>query len=249
MDISQPLYRTLEYILDERSGLSMVDKKTLTCDVCGKSFSSAEALDKHKESVHKETGVFETIGQRKTRSPFHSKRLVIAAVVGILIAFSAGAGVYYTMGITSNSQSGLTINGIQCNTMEQLQFHVHAHLDVYVNGHSIYIPPQIGIIDDKCIYWLHTHDSTGVIHIESPLKRDFTLGQFFQIWKSKLSNSSSFEEILAGKQVPTVYVNGNKVPSTTNYKDVKLNAHDEIAVVYGSPPKSIPSKYAFPEGL
>ncbi len=231
MDISQALYRTLEYILDERSGLSMVDKKTLTCDFCGKSFDSTKALDKHKESVHKETGVFETIGQRKTRSLFHSKKLVIA------------------MGINSNSQNGLTINGIQCNTMEQLQFHVHAHLDVYVNGHSIYIPPQIGIIDDKCIYWLHTHDSTGVIHIESPLKRDFMLGQFFQIWKSKLSNSSSFEEILAGKQVPTVYVNGNKVPSTTNFKDVKLNAHDEIAVIYGSSPKSIPSKYAFPEGL
>jgi hypothetical protein len=153
------------------------------------------------------------------------------------------------MGINSNPQSSLTIDGIQCNSMEQLQYHIHAHLDVYVNGHSIYIPPQIGIIDDKCIYWLHTHDSTGIIHIESPIKKDYALGQFFQIWKSKLGNSSSFEEVLGGKQVPTVYVNGNKVPSNINYKDVKLNAHDEIALVYGNPPKSIPSKYSFPEGL
>lgn len=51
------------------------------------------------------------------------------------------------------------------------------------------------------------------------------------------------------KVVPIVYVNGKKVPSTVNYKDVKLNAHDEIAVIYGTPPKSIPSKYSFPEGL
>jgi hypothetical protein len=227
----------------------MADKKTLTCDVCGKSFDSTKALDKHKESIHNDTEVFETIERHKTRSPFYSKKLVIAAVIGILVAFGAGAGVYYTMGINSNSENGLTIDGIQCNTMEQLQFHIHTHLDIYVNGHSIYIPPQIGIVDDKCIYWLHTHDSTGIVHIEAPSKRDFTLGQFFQIWKSKLSNSSSFEEILAGKQVPIVYVNGNKVQSTTNYKNVKLNAHDEIAVVYGTPPKSIPSKYAFPVGL
>ena len=153
------------------------------------------------------------------------------------------------MGLNSPSQIGQTIGGIQCNTMEQLQFHIHAHLDIFVNGHLIYVPPQIGIVDDKCIYWLHTHDSTGIIHIESPLKRDFTLGQFFDVWKSKLNNSSSFNEILGGKVVPIVYVNGKKVPSTVNYKDVKLNAHDEIAVIYGTPPKSIPSKYSFPEGL
>ena len=249
MDISQPLYLTQEYRLDERSGLSMVDKKTTPCDVCGKSFDSSGALEKHKDFAHKDTGKLAATGSHKTRLIFHSKKLVIAATIGILLAFSAGVGVYYTMGINSNSQNGLTIGGIQCNTMEQLQFHIHAHLDVFVKGHSIYIPPQIGIVDDKCIYWLHTHDSTGIIHIESPLKRDFTLGQFFQIWKSKLNNSSSFEEILGGKLVPIVYVNGNKVPSTVNYKDVKLNAHDEIAVIYGKPPSSIPSKYSFLEGL
>jgi hypothetical protein len=53
----------------------------------------------------------------------------------------------------------------------------------------MYIPPQIGIIPDKCIYWLHTHDGTGIIHIESPIKRDFTLGQFFDIWAKKFEQS------------------------------------------------------------
>jgi hypothetical protein len=40
-------------------------------------------------------------------------------------------------------------------------------------------------------------------------------------------------------------VNGTKVPSNVNYKD----AYDEIAVIYGTPPKSIPSNYSFEEGL
>jgi hypothetical protein len=64
-----------------------------------------------------------------------------------------------------------------------------------------------------------------------------------------LNNSKSFDDILGGNLVPTVCVNGTKVPSNVNYKDVKLNAYDEIAVIYGTPPKSIPSKYSFEEGL
>ena len=151
--------------------------------------------------------------------------------------------------MNASSQPGLTIAGMQCNAMEQLQYHIHAHLDIFVNGQLIYIPPQIGIVDDKCIYWLHTHDGTGIIHIESPVKREFTLGQFFEVWKSKLNNPKTFDDILGGKLIPTVYVSGNKASNNVNYKDVKLNAHDEIVVVYGTPPKSIPSKYSFPEGL
>ena len=103
----------------------MVDKKTIPCDVCGKSFDSSKALEKHKDSAHNDTSKLEAIGLDTTRSVLHSKKLVIAATIGILLAISAGVGVYSTMGINSNSQNGLTIDGIPCNTMEQLQFHIH----------------------------------------------------------------------------------------------------------------------------
>lgn len=148
----------------------------------------------------------------------------------------------------SKTSSQLTINGIECNTEEQLRFHRHAHLDIFVNGTHTYIPPQIGVIPDRCIYWLHTHDETEIIHIESPVQRDFTLGQFFDMWRSKLANSSAFVNTLE-KNAPTVYVNGSKLPAETNFKSVKLNAHDEIALVYGTSPISIPSRYDFPKGL
>jgi hypothetical protein len=46
-----------------------------------------------------------------------------------------------------------------------------------------------------------------------------------------------------------LYVNGNKLLNGTNYRDVKLHAHDQIALVYGTPPTNIPSKYDFPQGL
>jgi hypothetical protein len=56
------------------------------------------------------------------------------------------------------------------------------------------VPSQIGI-PGNCFYWLHTHDESGIIHIEAPAHREFTLGQFFDIWKKKLSNDQIFNYV------------------------------------------------------
>jgi hypothetical protein len=97
---------------------------------------------------------------------------------------------------------------------------------------------------------MHTHDDTGVIHIESPEIRTFTLGQFFNIWNKKFNNTQIFDNIVNNNKNVTlsVYVNGNKV-SSLDYRNIKLNSHDEVAIVYGKPPDTIPSRYHFPAGL
>ena len=78
--------------------------------------------------------------------------------------------------------------GLQPGRVEQLKYHVHAHLDVFVNGKGVEVPAGIGInIDDPgvksfpdpayggiklcaepCISPLHTHDTIGILHTESP---------------------------------------------------------------------------------
>jgi hypothetical protein len=133
--------------------------------------------------------------------------------------------------------------------MEQAAFHIHTHLDIFINGQHYKIPPQIGIIPGKCFYWLHTHDDSGVVHIESPLARNFTLGQFFDIWNKKFTNTQILDSIVNSKNNLNVYLNGSKVNPTVNYRDIKLSGHDEIAIVYGTPPNTISSKYHFAEGL
>ena len=144
----------------------------------------------------------------------------------------------------------LSKNGIQCNTIEHLLFHVHAHLDIIINGQYFLIPSQIGIIPGKCIYWLHTHDVTGIIHIESPINRDFTLGHFFDIWDKKFNNSQIFDYMSNDTNTLSVYVNGTKVQVGIDYRDIKLHPHDEIAIVYGRMSSAtIPSSYDFPQGL
>jgi hypothetical protein len=151
--------------------------------------------------------------------------------------------------------AALTIDGIQCNNVEQLVFHNHVHLDIFINGQPFTIPSQIGILPGKCFYWLHTHDESGTIHIESPIAKNYTIGQFFDIWKNTVGNNNPIfsnnnnNNITNGQGNTTIaYVNGNKVNSWIDPKDIKLNEHDEIAIVYGKPPSNIPSRYSFSQG-
>ncbi len=157
---------------------------------------------------------------------------IIAAIVATLAIVS------YKLDNTKASDFPL-VDGIECDTTEYTVFHIHAHLDIFVNGQPTIIPAFIGIQGNKCLYWLHTHTPDGVIHIESPQERGFTIGQFFDIWQSTSTG-------LPQNKDPLIYVNGNAV--STSLKDTPLHAHDEIVLVYGNPPTNIPAFYQFPEG-
>ena len=169
--------------------------------------------------------------------------LIAVAVIGI------GLAVASSKFLSSSNASAQTIDGIQCNAVEQLLFHNHVHLDIFIGGQPYTVPSQIGIIPGKCIYWLHTHDDSGVIHIESPVTRNFTLGQFFDIWKKRFSNVQIFDNIANATNVMAVYVNGNKINGEADYRNINLQEHDQIAIVFGKPPSKIPSTYGFPKGL
>jgi hypothetical protein len=61
----------------------------------------------------------------------------------------------YSSGSSTNAP---VINDISCDTMEHFTMHIHAHLDIFINGEAYPILSNIGIIPNQCIYWLHTHD-------------------------------------------------------------------------------------------
>jgi hypothetical protein len=177
------------------------------------------------------------------------KRLV---VIGVIAAIAIGIGIVIaTSKIPLQANAAPTIDGIQCNPSEKFVLHNHVHIDIFINGQRYIIPSQVGILPERCIYWLHTHDDSGIIHIESPVVKNYTLGQFFDIWNKKFNNSQIFDNVANGKNNTTLslYVNGKQVSNETNYRDIKLNQHDQIAIVYGRAPTSIPTKYEFPKGL
>lgn len=128
--------------------------------------------------------------------------------------------------------------------------HIHSHLDVFVDGTKVTVPAEIGIdVPKQQISPLHTHDTTGVVHIESPVKADFTLGQFMTEWNVPISKDAVGTFKVGGGKELHVYVNGKE--RTGDPASIKLAAHDEIAVVYGAPADKVqvPSSYQWPEGL
>jgi hypothetical protein len=218
----------------------MVDNR-VGCDVCGKSFHSKKRLEQHTRGTHttvNKNGMIKDVKKRKI-----SNKLIAIIAACVLIAIIGSIATYYA----KDHAAALTIDGIGCNSMEQFAMHIHAHLDIIVNGVYFLVPSQVGI-PGNCFYWLHTHDESGIVHIEAPTHRDFTLGQFFDIWNKKLSNDQIFNYVANANNPLNVYINGTKVPDGTNYRDIELNAHDEIAIVYGTQPSTIPTSYTFPEG-
>jgi hypothetical protein len=176
------------------------------------------------------------------------KRFIVIGLIAVA-AIGIGLALASSKFLSSSNASAQTIDGIQCNAVEQLVFHNHAHLDIFIDGQPYTVPSEVGIIPGKCIYWLHTHDDSGVIHIESPVTRNFTLGQFFDIWKKQFSNVQIFDKTANATNVMAVYVNGNKINGEANYRNIEIQEHDQIAIVFGRPPSKIPPRYEFPKGL
>lgn len=142
----------------------------------------------------------------------------------------------------STTQTG-TVNGIQCGSKEQLAYHIHSHLAVFDNGQARSIPGGIGIpgsqvvqstqgpvaAGGQCIYWLHTHAPDGVIHVESPTQRIYTLGDFFDEWHQPLSANQVGD--VKGKI--SALVNGK--PWTKSVRAIPLVPHAVIQLNVGSP--------------
>jgi len=126
---------------------------------------------------------------------------------------------------------------------EGLVLHFHAHLDIFVNGKKVAVPALIGINPGAgYLTELHTHDARGVIHVEAQKERDFTLGQILAEWGVFLDSRC----IGAYCDGLGWYVNGK--PQTGNPAQLVLKSHQEIAIVVGKPPKTIPETFDFAGG-
>jgi hypothetical protein len=128
--------------------------------------------------------------------------------------------------------------------------HIHAHLDIIVNGSAIQVPADIGVDDARQkISPLHSHDTTGVIHIESPTPTTFTLGQFFSEWQVSLAADHIGGLVADNSHHLKVYVNGTRHDGDP--AGIVLAAHDEIAIVYGTDAQqqNPPRTYSWSNGL
>jgi hypothetical protein len=174
--------------------------------------------------------------------------LVAAAIVLIVISI-----------VSSRANTPEKVGDIPCDQLEHTQVHYHAALQIMYQGHLVNIPPDVGRLTN-CFYWLHMHtESPGVIHIESPRNRTFTLGEFFAVWsKSKgtpepldATHVSSFT--LTGDEKLVIYVDAadGKGPQlfTGDPKTIVLKNHEVITIEITPPTTTPPPTFTFENGL
>ena len=146
--------------------------------------------------------------------------MINLALVSILLAQSFGS---------------LPIDGVQCNTTEGAVEHIHSRLQIFNHGHAEPIPAAIGISQFAgCLYWIHTHTGEGYIHIESPVVRDFTLGQFFDIWGRELSWTRADGAVAANDGKLSIWVNGAAWHGA-DPRSIVLRDHETIVIQAGPP--------------
>lgn len=125
--------------------------------------------------------------------------------------------------------------------------HIHQHLDLYAAGKRVTVPAQVGIdADGGFISDLHTHDTSGIMHVESPTQRSFTLGQFFAVWGVQLGPRCIGGLCDAGDKRLHTWVDGK--PVTADPTRIVLAEHQEIVLAYGTQaqmPKPVPASYDF----
>lgn len=128
------------------------------------------------------------------------KQIVLIGIV-ITIPLILGAYVYGGVGIGIGQSEAQT---------DPLIIHKHPELSIIIDDKSFSVPSNIGInsslwrvnsLDEYGMQAmpemgmsgmapLHTHDDSGIIHVESSINRNYTLGEFFKIWGLDLQDKT-----------------------------------------------------------
>jgi len=153
--------------------------------------------------------------------------------------------------------TGEQIDGITCQAGEQVLFHTHAHLTIFLRGAARQVPAGVGIarpyqVDARpqgafvagapCFMWLHTHAADGIIHTESPIERTYTLSDFFDIWGQRLDR----DHVGPAHGRVTALLDGRLF--TGNPRRIPLLPHAQLQLDVGKP-LIAPERIAFPPGL
>ena len=192
------------------------------------------------------------------------RRAIPAVVAAILVAIAPAVAqqrtvplvqatevgkAFFPPGDTAAGGNGQPVDGIQGLSQEMLAVHIHAHLSLFYRGEQIAVPLGIGIVKPPRVVngfasgaALHTHDATGIIHVESPDARPYTLGELFDIWGRALGKT----DVAGLRGTLHAFVDGR--PYAGDPRAIVLTAHEQITLEIGAPVVA-PPVYTFPAGL
>ena len=197
----------------------------------------------------------------------------IALIAGAVILLVVGVTVFGATWITIERYQGSTRvssgspqptpsvphTSIPCDQLEHTQVHYHAFLRILNQGDVMPIPTNVGR-KVGCYYWLHMHtNEAGIIHIESPNDRTFTLGDFFDVWsdwggKPELLDRThvSTLTVTSGEKLK-VYVDlddgGGATAYTGDPRAIVLQSHEIITLEITPPAVTPPPSFSWPSNF
>ncbi len=201
--------------------------------------------------------------EERQRAVQRKRIMIVGGIVAAMLVLSIVGYFVYTGYVhpTTGSKPSATataalvdpnyppVDGVPCDALEHTVNHYHAHVTYYINGSQVKPPANIGIggsnpYNPSCFYWLHTHAADGIIHIEAPAKRTFTLGNFFDIWGQKFSTLQYPPELdQPGGPGWQIYVNGKLVSG--DFHNIVLQSHMLITLAYNTPNVKPDTSYAW----
>ncbi len=145
------------------------------------------------------------------------KTALIVLIIGVGIA---GLGWYFKIRPPLPESEIISRAGI----------HWHPEIKISILGQKQEIPDNIGLgVVEKPI---HTHDNTGVIHLEfSGLvkKDDILLGKFFEVWGKKFSKDCIFDKCNGFEGQIKMLINGKQNFEFENYL---MKDKDKIEIIF-----------------
>jgi len=142
-------------------------------------------------------------------------------------------------------RDGNPIGNFTCVVNTPDAFAFNAHVSILVNNEAQMIPSRIGShtlpAGNHCFYTIHTHDSSGKVHVTPDAAGTFTLGELFQIWDQPLTNTNVAG--ITGLPIE-VFVTDNGVVTKVeeaNWTTIELKSHREITIGVGTPVTEIPN--------
>ncbi len=173
---------------------------------------------------------------------------------GIIIAIAAiavlGLGLFLFRQDAKNPKNNDPYAGkssrdlaLMCDAQEHVVLHIHPVLTINVNGQKQAIPANVGIeglgtnpatheqaaTQATCLHFLHTHDATGTLHVESPIQMDYHLSDFFAVWGKQFNKTQILDSKVDDSHKISMTVNGK---DSTAFENVVLKDQDQIVINY-----------------
>jgi hypothetical protein len=197
--------------------------------------------------------------------------LAAAAVAGVIVVATSGGGsssdteqTYSRNSVPAGAEVGAQttpppwrpeyahlaqrLQALGLPGLSETIFHIQSLLHVYVDRKPVTVPANVGLDQSTGTFSpLHTHDTSGIVHMEADRTYPFTIGQFFAVWGVRFADDQLGPYKSGDGEQLQVYVNGKRVSDPVDYV---MHEHDNIVVGYGKPgsfPTEPPAN--FPPGL